>query len=214
MDNPLLRLIQLSDSAFPIGAYSHSFGFEALIERDAIRNFDDARSAIEGVLQVSIAPQDGVACALAYESDEAGLLRLDEILSAMKWPREIQEASLQLGERLKRIALELGWCDAFPAVSHHAVVFGYLCKRLDLSRADAVSTFLFTSVTTLASACVRLVPLGHTDGQRIISESAEVVARLTQSCLAADESDIAAFAPVHEHACVEHEQLYARIFQS
>jgi urease accessory protein len=214
MDNPLLRLIQLSDSAFPIGAYSHSFGLETLIESGAINGFEEARVAIRSMLQMSIAPQDGVACALAYRADDVELLRLDETLSAMKLPPEIYDASLQLGDRLKRIATELNWCAAFPRVSNHAIVFGYLCKRLQLSAADTVSTFLLTSATTLASACVRLIPLGHTDGQRIISDCAELVTQLTIDCLRAEEKDIAAFAPLHEQACVEHEQLYARIFQS
>lgn len=214
MDNPLLRLIQLSDSAFPIGAYSHSFGLETFIERGAIRNFSEARAAIEGILQMSIAPQDGVVCALAHGADDEQLLRLDEVLTAMKWPREIHEASLQLGERLKRIAVELEWCNSFPNISHHAVVFGYLSKQLKLPLEDTVSAFLFTSVTTLTSACVRLVPLGHTDGQRILSECAGLVTQLTHDCLKAQEHDIRAFAPVHEQACVEHEELYTRIFQS
>ena len=108
----LLRLLQLADSALPVGAAAHSFGLESLFE-DGLLAADELERFLRGYLEESGALEAGF-CRAAYQlsqldGDEFATewLDLNERLSARKAPRESREASLALGRRFLGLAAEL-----------------------------------------------------------------------------------------------------------
>lgn len=215
----LLVLLQLCDSALPIGGYSHSWGLETWVQREALKTAPEVEGVIRTLLISSMGPQDGIACALAHQYRKAGSFedfqRLNQYLTASRWSIEPATASVALGQRLKNLALKLGWSAHFPEGEyHHAAVFGWLSGALEIPAHDAVAGYLFSSVNSLVSACVRLIPLGHTDGQKILLALQETIQRQTTHCLKAELEDLGGFAPLQEWACEEHRKLYSRLFQS
>ena len=214
----LLKLIQLTDSAFPIGGYAHSYGLETLIE-GGVRDTNACSTAISIILERSIAPVDGTACALgnrmAATGDLAGFTSLNEILDAMKWPEEIQRASLALGERTIKLAGQLSWMETLELeMGHHAPVFGWLCHHIGTTEEDAVNAYLHCSVAALVSVCVRLVPLGHSAGQKMLADLAPTIEKLASQCIERDLEDMGTFMPLYEKACAEHHKLSTKLFQS
>ncbi len=209
----LLWLLQLCDSAFPIGSYSHSWGLETWIQRGQLSNAAQVEEAIQVLLKTSIAPQDGAVCALAHRhcDDIAVLKQIDSLLTASRWPVELSKASQSLGARLR---------DLFPAhpfpldSTHHCLVFGWLTARLGIPLADAVQAYLYSAVNSLVSASVRLVPLGHTQGQKILFALHPDIEKLLPGCVGAQQEEIGSFALMHEWASDEHQRLYSRLFQS
>ena len=228
----LLTLLHLSDSALPIGGYSHSWGLETWIQKETIADFATAEEAIKILLINTIAPQDGIACGIAYrcalEANFENFHLLNDHLSAAKWPTEIYQASARLGQRLLRLAGETKFVPSLKGLDqtnadnqhkgredfHHSAVFGWLAACAGVSETAAVSAFLQNSSNCLISSCVRLIPLGHTDGQRITVNLRPLIARLTKQSIGREVADMSAFAPLHEEACVAHENLYSRLFQS
>ncbi len=215
----LLALLQLCDSALPIGGYSHSWGLETWVQRGTFKTAKEVEGAIRTLLISSVAPQEGIACALAHQYREAGnfedFQRLNQYLTASRWSIEPATASMALGQRLKNLAVRLGWSADFPeGEHHHAAVFGWLAGALGIAAHDAVAGYLFSSVNSLVSACVRLVPLGHTDGQKILLALQKTIQQQTTHCLETELEDLGGFAPLHEGACEEHRRLYSRLFQS
>ena len=89
-----------------------------------------------------------------------------------------------------------------------------LCERLGIDLPSTISAYLYTSSSALVAACVKLVPLGHTDGQRILSSLSSVIETTAIGCLADEVLDISGFSPMQEWASFEHQRLYSRLFQS
>lgn len=215
----LLSLLQMSDSALPIGGYSNSWGLETWVQNETLTNTRQVEQSLKALLTSSIVPSDGVACALAHrfslEDDIDSVTQLNDYLTAARWCPEPLAASLNMGERLKQLALNAGWSKDLPDLKmHHSTVFGWLAGRLGIPPDEAVAAYLYSSITGLVSACVRLVPLGHTDGQRILTTLRSLISELVSDCLNKNIDEIGGFAPLNEWAAKQHETLYSRLFQS
>ncbi len=219
LDPALLRLLQLSDSALPVGGFSHSWGLETWVQQDQLTRAADLRSVLAVLLEHSVAPLDGLACALAHNGEE--FVALNQVLSAAKWASEPRQASLDLGRRLILLAQRLGWVSELPPGEqwHHCTAFGWLCRRLEIALEPAVGAYLLTSLTGLTSAAVRLVPLGHSEGQQVLTALHPQILSAAQWCCTVAQtpepwSSLGGFTPHHELACQQHRHLYSRLFQS
>lgn len=211
--------MQLCDSSFPLGAYSHSWGLETWAQHEQLSNADDVERAIGTLLHLAIAPKDGVAVRLGYESavenDQEKFKLLNATLSATNWSPELLNASVSMGDRLEVLAEKLDWLsEPIPHPVHHCAIFGWISARLEIDLGSAVNAYLCTCVSSHTAACVKLVPLGHTDGQRIIANLAPKIEFEAEQICLMKTPVIRGFAPLHERASYEHERLYSRLFQS
>lgn len=224
---PLLSLMQITDSALPIGSFSHSWGLETFVQNNCIRNGGEALSAVQNMLHFSVAAKEGRALALAYyaeqANDQARLESVNEYLDASNWCDETRQASLSLGKRLTTLCRHIGFIEddwSQPARSahwHHAVVVARLGARLDIKLDELLAGYLQSTLTAMVASLVKLVPLGHSEGQLILAKCQITVAELAEQISREPEprlDDIAAFAPLSEWASIAHQNLYSRLFQS
>lgn len=227
--DPLLVLLQLTDSALPIGSYSHSWGLETAVQSGQIHTADQVMAYLEGILMASIAPLEGRACGLAHgygiAQDGHRFWQLHQRLSATRWAPEPRQASLALGCRLDQLSAQVwglhcpgnsweGACGRSQGSSgpHHCLAFGWIAAQAGLGAQATVQAYLFTAITALVSAAVRLVPLGHTQGQQILAQLHPQIRAAVPECLGSES--LASFAPLQERDCQAHQHLYSRLFQS
>ena len=136
-----LRLLQISDSALPIGGYTHSWGLEAAIVRRLVEDAESLERFVRNWLWHALGPLEGVvvsaACRAAASGDWQTVARANAILTASIAPPSIRSASFEMGEQLLALASTWVWSaggvSAFETGTaagrdfrhwNHAVVFG------------------------------------------------------------------------------------------
>jgi urease accessory protein len=80
--------------------------------------------------------------------------------------------------------------------------------------APALRAFLTAVISNWISAGVRLIPLGHTDSQRLLQKLEPVVAAAALRALAAGLDDLGSATFRADLAGIRHETQYTRLFRS
>ena len=207
----LLNLLQLADSALPVGGIAHSFGLESLVEwglvtPDSLERFVEDWLHEAGFL-------DAVFCGHAC-AEPAEFAALNVRLAARKPARESREGSGAMGRRLLDLASRAFGIQA-PAAGEpqYACSFGYVAGALGIPAERAVPAFLHQSAAAFVSAGQRLMPLGHTQGQAILFRLKPAIRATAARSLAAD-LDGPSFTPLLEIASMIHQRLGTRLFIS
>ncbi|MBW7652257.1 urease accessory protein UreF [Anoxybacillus sp. ST4] len=224
MLDKLLPLLQLCDSNFPSGAFSHSFGFETYIYNEKINNEKTFREALCAYIGTQLTYIDGLACRLTYDflqkQSKDDVWRLNEILAALCLARETREGTRMIGERMWKLCREIYpfkiWNDDKEKRDyiHPAIVFAIVCDHLKIPKDITVLSYLYTSVQTLVQNAVRGIPLGQTDGQKLLVFVQPYLIEAVQTIDALTEEDLGAVTPGLEIAQMQHEQLSVRLFMS
>ncbi|GHF37635.1 urease accessory protein [Deinococcus metalli] len=212
----LLRLLQLSDSAFPTGAYAFSDGLETLTAHGAVRSPADLRAFLAGQLTHGWGAQDVPACALAWRADAAALADLDALLDDLKLVPGPRGASVRVGANLRRAAAHL-WPEvvaAVPVTRHHATTFGALAAALDVPRAETVTAFVSGWLLGRATSATRLMRVGGLDAQGCAAACEDAARACIHAALHATPDDLATFTPLLDLAASEQPMLDARLFQT
>ncbi|GAA5435935.1 urease accessory protein UreF [Deinococcus aquaticus] len=212
----LLRLLQLSDSAFPTGAYAFSDGLETLTTRGAVRSPADLTAFLAGQLTHGWGQQDAPACALAWGADPGTLAELDALLDDLKLVPGPRGASTRVGANLRRAATHL-WPDvmaALPLTRHHATTFGALAAALGVPRGDTVTAFVSGWLLGRATSATRLMRLGGLDAQRCAAHCEIAAQACIHAALHATPDDLWTFTPLLDLAASEQPGLDARLFQT
>jgi urease accessory protein len=208
-DFALLGLMQLADSAVPIGSAAHSFGLEALSEEGSLdpgnlaeylRNYLEETGLVEAVF-------------VRRAWRQKAWRELNDELSARKLARESRQASLTLGRRMAELVN--GWLGASIIESglHSCITFGAACAALGVSEQAAVLAYMQQSVTAMVSSCQRLMPLGQTAASRMIFDLRPAIARAARAALVVDE-EVPCFSPLPELSSMRHSMLETRLFIS
>lgn len=223
-----MALLQIGDSNFPSGAFSHSFGLETYIQEETVYSKESFFEWIRIYLEKQIAYTDGLACRLTFDAlqknDTPELWVLDQKLFVQNIPYEAREANRRIGERLIRMGIDLYSIPlleeylkkirAKEAYGHPGVAFSIICHYLEIEKRQGILTFLYSSMVTLIQNGVRGIPLGQTAGQRILLELHPYLQKTAEIIEDMDAADFGAVAPGIEIAQMRHERLHTRLFMS
>lgn len=221
----LLPLLQLSDSALPTGAFSHSFGMETYLDRGLIHDEASFTDWLRHFIRIQLSYGDGLAIRLVAAAGSAARIReLDQMITAQALPREIREAGVKMGARMLQIAGEVFPCAELHAYAaevaagrcsgHPALALALVGRNLGVPTAELLTTYLFSTVTSLTQNAIRAIPLGQNAGQRVLRDMHAEVAAAVVRIGGLDEEDFGAAAPGLEIAQMRHERQRARMFMS
>jgi urease accessory protein len=225
MRSPLLRLLQISDSAFPTGAFSHSMGLEAFAEAGELKDAGDLAHLVKLHLS-AIATSDCVALRAAHgEPSIERLLYVDRLLTATRPARELRAASSSTGKRflLSVVALGVegetlrGFAEAVrsgASPGNLAVGYGVVAPALGIGAEEALQAYLYASVASLVAAGQKLVPLGGSAAQRVLYELGEEIDNAAEISGNVEVEDMHAFAPTVDVRSMMHERQRTRLYVS
>lgn len=223
-----LSLLQLGDSALPIGGYSHSWGLEAAIDRGLVKDAPGLECWARSWLRHALGPCEGVVVAAVCRAARDGvwpeLLRANQLLWASLLPPTIRQASRDMGEQLLALAEAWPWAAAAvhhlrdlsadePTEWHHAVVFGTLASAA-AEPAPALLVYLHQAALGVIGAGVRAVPVGHTHGQQILARLHGDLEALARELADRDLETAGSSCPAYEVLCDAQRRLYTRLFRS
>lgn len=224
----LLRLLQVSDSGFPTGAFAFSHGLEGLAAAGQVSGETAVAEVMAAHLHESFAGIECPAAAHAWraarERDLEALVALDRLLDALKPTPAFRRGSQRTGRRLLESARGVIAGSVFDRVvagvrlgemgGHHAVVFGVVMEAVGADEATACLALSAGFVGNLAAAAVRLGIIGAGAGQRLVAGLHEEVADAVVRGRATGIEEMGAYLPMIDIAGLRQPSLPGRVFAS
>ena len=226
--NPQQSLYKLQtwfSPSFPVGAYTYSHGLENAFETGLVANVDQAVDWIGEIISSGNGFADVVFALLAYEtvadSNATELYNIAEFAAAFSSTKELRLESEAQGaafiEIIQKVEPNTGiilLTDAWPGPYVYPVVIGAAAGAVGIDRHALATACLHGFVSNLASALVRIVPLGQTDGQRIIVRLSTVVELAVTNALSTGLDELTTSTLVVDLTSMHHETQYTRLFRS
>ena len=218
----LLRLLQLSSPALPVGAYSYSQGLEWAVEVGTVKDADTARTWIEDVLRFSFVRFEAPIWARLYDAwthdDLNAVKQWNERFIASRETAELRAETLQMGYSLRNLLDDLKELDitalrdieplAYPTVA------AFASARWQIDLRDGLNAYCWAWAENQAMAALKAVPLGQVAVQRMLSALLPTIERGVDEALALADEDLSNFTPGLAVASSLHETQYSRLFRS
>jgi urease accessory protein len=208
----LVRLLQLASPTLPVGAYSYSQGLEAAIEAGIVKDAPSAGRWITDVLELSFARMEAPMFLRFLEN--ADLEKQNSIFLATRETAELRAETVQMGYSLNRLlpALKVEPL-AFDEPSF-PVVFATAARAWKLDSHDALQAYMWAWIENQVIAAVKAVPLGQTDGQKLLFLLSEKIPFIVKNAATMGDEEMGNFAPGLAALSSRHETQYSRLFRS
>ena len=221
----LYRLMAWLSPAYPVGAFSYSSGIEWAVEAGDIKDADSLKRWLAIVIGQGGGFCDAVFFVHAYrsmaDSDDGALRAVAELAAAFAPSKERHLETTAQGAAFIE-ATRAAWpCPALDRLAAawtgpvaYPVAVGVAAAGHCVALEPALRALLHAVTANLISAGVRLVPLGQSDGQRILAALEPVVEATAQRALTTTLDDVGSAALRADLASLHHETQYTRLFRS
>ncbi len=221
-DSSLLKLMRLTSPSLPIGGYSYSQGLEFAVSSGWVHDGPSALDWIQSLLKHSLMNLDLPVFVRLYASWKEDNIEevnyWNNFLIASRDSFELQKEDRQMGKALARLLVDLGLDEAklFLRAPYGCflTLFSLAAIRWDISLDDAANGFLWMWAENKVLCAMKLIPLGQTDGQKILSAIIDTISQVIDHGLALADEDIGYTAPGQGIASALHETQYTRLFRS
>jgi urease accessory protein len=211
--------------AYPVGAFSYSGGLEWAAEAGDIRDADTLTGWLTAMTRYGSPFCDAAIFCHAHRAaargDDPALAAIAELAAALAGSKERFLETTAQGHAFLQIT-QAAWSTpvldrlaaAWDGPLAYPVAVAATCAGHNIALVPALHAFLHGVASNLVSAGVRLIPLGQTDGQRVLAALEAPIAQTSQQALATALDDIGSATPRADIAGMRHETQYTRLFRS
>lgn len=214
----LQKLMTWLSPAFPVGAFAWSAGLETAISERRVTDSSSLQNWIDGTLAHAGLRTDAILLTHAWKAggDAAALAELADLCLALTPSAERHKETLLTGDAF--VTAAQAWpSDAYaalPSPCPYPIAVGAIAAAHGIELVDTLLAWLTTAVHSQVSVAVRLVPLGQTDGLKVVAALEPRIAALAEAAAAATLDDIGGIGYAADIAQMRHETLEPRIFRS
>ena len=224
-DLALARLLQLASPALPVGAYSYSQGLEAAIEAGVVCDSASAERWIGDVLLYGVARLEAPVwwrlhaawAAAAFEQ----VAHWNAFFRITRETAEMRAETVQMGYSLRKLLSEMGQFELKPLARLDTVTditfpaaFTFAVVQWGIPARSALLAYLWTWIENQVMGALKAVPLGQTDGQRLLAALAARLPGVLDTAAAAVDADLCNYTPGLAILSSRHETQYSRLFRS
>lgn len=223
----LMRLLEMSDSQFPVGNFSFSNGLETA---SAIGMVHDAETLKEYVIAAAIqaAYTDSAASLLAYRAlgygDYSRVLAADEQVILCKMNDESRQMLLRMGKKMCELYTYIAGCEVMSrflsdinsgnTAGTYPIAQAIAMYHSGIPERDMFVSQQYGVVNMILGAALRCVKVSHYDTQKILYELPEFISTEYDIVREMDFEDMHTFVPSMDILASLHEKGNMRMFMN
>lgn len=222
-----MRLLQLGDSALPVGGFLFSHGLESSVQQKVVRDAATLEAYVRTALRQS-ATGDGVALLRAHDAAAAGdldgLAAIDRLVFERKLNEEVRVMTVRMGRKLAELvdaiagdglnAAHLARIKAGEAPGTHPVTLAVASFALGLSGRDGFAAQQYGVASAILGAALRLMRLSFVDTQRILHGALSETPALLEEIEGAAAEEMSSFTPLVDVLAAIHVKGHVRMFMN
>jgi urease accessory protein len=221
----LYRLMAWLSPSFPVGAFSYSGGLEWAVEAGDVTDVATLQRWLRTIIAHGSGFCDGIFFVEAYraaaDAGDTALRSVAEMAAAFTPSKERQLETTAQGQAFLQ-AVRMAWpcrlvehfAGSWDGPVAYPVAVAIAVAGHDIPLEPALHAYLHAVTANFISAGVRLVPLGQTDGQRLLVALEMVIQETCDRALVATLCDLGSAAFRADLASMRHESQYTRLFRS
>ena len=198
--------------AYPIGSYSFSHGLEQAIESKIVLDKESLFEWICQILLFGAGRNDAILLANAYRSSQEKLGHLIEFAEAFAGTKERHLETVQQGTAFAKITASVYDISIPPCPLPIAVGYASKIENIDLRRLSPL--YLHAFVANLISVAVRFIPIGQTDGQKVLLCLFDTIEDIAKKTIDLELEDLCSSCFLNDIDTMKHETMKTRIFRS
>ena len=216
----LLQLMRLCSPTLPIGAYAYSQGLESACELEFVNDEDSLCDWVTGMLGHNMQFLDIPVFSRLYEAhlqhNDADMDYWNNFILASRETRELLLEDTQMGHALIKLLDNLDLPINGIDKNHCSLLTAFTLASVHwkIDRQQALQGFVWAWCENQVSIGIKLIPLGQTSGQRLLSRLIPLLNHAIQQGLEVHDNEIGASCPGAVIASMQHEDQYSRLFRS
>ncbi len=221
----LYRLMTWMSPSYPVGAFSYSHGLEWEVEEGTVRDAESLTRWLRDIVLFGGGRNDAILLAHAHDAamreDDEALCGVADYALAFAGSAERRMETEQQGRAFCDVTCRT-WgsptldrlSGIYPSSIAYPVAVGVAAADHGIALLPVLETYVHAFAANLISAGVRLVPLGHSDGQRVTMEVEPSVKAAAAHAATGDLSLLLSVTILADIASMKHETQYTRLFRS
>jgi len=225
--NRAMRMMQFSDSMFPVGSFSFSNGLESAVAQGIVTGGPSLREFVLSAAHQG-ATCDGIAVLAAHRGATAGdfsaILAADHAVIERKLNEEARTMSTRMGKKLAELGGRLAgetlfnkWLAAIASgetPGTYPVGLGIAFAEMGSPEEDAFTVNQYGVAMTLLGAALRIVRVDHLTTQEILFEVNQSAGREYAAVRDYGLDDMSNFAPMIDILAAVHVKAHVRMFMN